>query len=89
MGYEQLCVLVGKDVLLWQPLHQLQVAGLVWHVLSLPLPEHLLFQLPKNPEEHLPLLFGHFGGLQNRSRDKDDNLQNVLNVVNLLYPNET
>ena len=64
MRYEHSGVLVSEDVLLGQPLGQLQVVRLVRHLLGLPLPQHLLFQLAEHTEEHLSLLIGHLGRLQ-------------------------
>ena len=36
-------------------------------MLSLPFPEHPLFQTAKDPEEQLSFLFWHSGGLKNRA----------------------
>ncbi len=64
---------MGQDVLLWEPLGQLQVIRLVRHFLCLPLPDDLLLEASKDVYEHLAGLLCHLLGLQDRpERDQDD-----------------
>ena len=71
-----------KDVLLGQPLVQLDVGGKVGHRLRFPLPQDLLLQLAEGGDQFEAVLLGHLRRLKHGAkRDIDHSIRGIIHEV--------